>query len=77
MTERAIKYIGGEGNYLVAQTEGRQFPGVLVQGDTLSILLAQLEEENPDGWGTETVREWLEYYERIMSEAGLKLPYSR
>ena len=73
----AIEELGVLGNVRLAKAEDRAFPGLLIQGDTLSTLLDDLEEELPDGYATRTVREWLTAYEEMMSEVGIRLPYSR
>lgn len=73
----AIEAIDRRGNLTLVRDEERRFPGLLIQGDTLSTLLADLEEELPDGYATQTVQEWLHAYEDMMSAAGLRLPYSK
>ena len=72
-----VQMIEAMGNISLTKVSSRRFPGLLVQGDTLSILLAELEEECPDASGTETVREWLNSYEHAMARHGLSLPYAR
>lgn len=74
MTVELIEWMG---NISLAKINTRNFPGLLVQGDTLSTLLAELEEECPDAAATETVREWLDSYEKAMALHQLKLPYAR
>lgn len=73
----SVELIEWMGNISLAKIDTRQFPGLLVQGDTLSILLAELEEECPDAAATETVRAWLDSYEKTMALHRLKLPYVR
>ncbi|WP_146102096.1 MULTISPECIES: hypothetical protein [Nocardia] len=78
-----------EGDYSLVSWSGRKFPGLLVQGDSLSILaetLAEAREELQKGDADEaqyavdmalnTARSMLEAYERMMNDAGLNLPYS-
>jgi hypothetical protein len=72
-----IESLGERGNLRLARHESRRFPGLLVQGDTLSILLADLEEEAPGSYALGTVRDWVAAYEEMMAERGLDLPYSR
>ncbi|MFE1594485.1 DUF6959 family protein [Nocardia sp. NPDC058705] len=67
---------------------GRNFPGILVQGDTLSILNDILSEarELLEAWDTMETRFALDTlaerlgiiqssYETMMEEAGINLPY--
>lgn len=35
--------LGGSGNYAAVQLPGRNFPGVLIQGDTLQTILQNLD----------------------------------
>ena len=72
-----VELIESMGNISLAKINTRKFPGLLVQGDTLSTLLVELEEECPDAVATETVRGWLESYEQAMAVHQLKLPYFR
>jgi hypothetical protein len=72
-----IESIARRGSVQLAKDEKRAFPGLLIQGDTLSTLLDHLEEELPDGHATRTVRDWLMAYEEMMSAAGIRLPYRR
>jgi hypothetical protein len=48
-----------------------------VQGDTLSTLLDDLEEEAPGSFALLTVRDWVAAYEEMMAERGPDLPYER
>lgn len=73
----SVELIELMGNIALAKIDTRQFPGLLVQGDSLSILLAELEEECPEAAATENVRTWLDSYEKAMALHGLKLPYFR
>jgi hypothetical protein len=73
----SVELIESMGNIVLAKVSERRFPGLLVQGDTLSVLLWELEEECPEAMATQTVRGWLDSYERAMARHGLQLPYSR
>lgn len=73
----ALESMGRRGNLQLAKDGERQFPGLLIQGDTLSVLLADLEDELPDGFATQTVRDWLIAYEEMMAAANVELPYVR
>ncbi|PJI95195.1 DUF6959 family protein [Luteimicrobium subarcticum] len=69
--------IDRRGNLRLVLDPERVFPGLIVQGDTLVSLLEDLEEENPEGFATQTVREWIGLYEEMMKDAGSDLPYVR
>src|SRR4051812_29061752 len=85
-----MRVIGEEVNAAVVQHPGRRFPGILIQGDSLSILcsharqltidLAEARLEDAAESATE-LRELLDgyraAYERAMDAEGLALPYSR
>lgn len=71
----ALRLLGVSGNVRLVRDEERRFPGLLIQGDTLSTLLTDLEEELPEGYATQTVRDWLAAYEEMMVAAGIRLPY--
>lgn len=73
----ALEALDRRGNFQLVKDGERNFPGLLIQGDTLSTLLDDLEEELPDGFATRTVREWLTAYEEMMVAAKLKLPFGR
>jgi len=77
-----------QGNYTVIRLPGRKFPGVLVQGDSLSILVANLrqsrdrlqqgEHEDGIGWLIQVLDD-LEAvqrtYEAALTEHSIPLPY--
>jgi hypothetical protein len=71
----AINELGIRGNLRLAQAEGRRFPGLLVQGDTLALLARDLREEAPDSYVLRTVQDWVAAYEEMMADANLELPY--
>lgn len=73
----ALKLLGVSGNVRLVWDDERRFPGLLIQGDTLSTLLTDLEEELPDGYATQTVLDWLSAYEELMVAAGIDLPYMK
>ena len=75
-------------NNAVVRLPGRRFPGVLVQGDTLAALRADLDEVKKgltEGNITEAseslalvlddVDSWLERYIRALGEHGIPLPF--
>ena len=73
----AIERLARDGNFALIKDDDRRFPGLLIQGDTIFVLLAELEEEAPGTYALQSVREWVETYEIFMSRAGLELPYFR
>jgi hypothetical protein len=88
MTNPTAKLFEVAGNYALVQVEGRRFPGLLIQGDSLSIvraavreLQASLEARDDEATGyamqevEETVSAMMESYETMMRHAGLTLPY--
>jgi hypothetical protein len=72
-------------NYAVVQLPDRQFPGVVVQGDSLDNLIGELEVawHDPDPDEREAAFELLmetllgaqQGYEAALREAGIGLPY--
>jgi hypothetical protein len=75
-----------DGNVAVVRLEARRFPGVLVQGDTMKMLSGILDEAlqaaNPnDGRAAlveaqDMISGFLRIYERALSSAGERPPYS-
>jgi hypothetical protein len=71
-----------EGNVAVIQMPGRRFPGLFVQGDTLASI-RQLFESVADPAGLpeeiiearDRINELMSYYESVLQERGIKLPY--
>lgn len=77
-------------NGAVVQLPERQFPGIVIQGDSLSILLSDLKElkENigkKDAEGIQAsfdtveshIKSRLSFYESTLAKHGIQLPYSR
>ncbi len=77
-------------NALVVRYVERNFPGVLIQGDTLKILFDDLEElqEEINGGDFESAKDLLDilkerlsdildHYEKTLKERKLELPYIR
>ena len=75
-------------NAVVARQKDRNFPGLLIQGDTLKILLDDIEElrEEAASGDLEAVKEisdilkekfveLLTHYENVLEEHGCELPY--
>ncbi|MFD4434181.1 DUF6959 family protein [Nocardia sp. NPDC058497] len=78
-----------EGDYSLVRWTGRRFPGLLLQGDSLSILVSDLRElktllsDGEYGEASFSAREILERvevmqrsYENMMKNVGIKLPYA-
>lgn len=84
-----VELLTGQHNYAVVKLPNRRFPGVVFQGDSLSILVqdtkevqSALERGNVDD-AAEDLREIVERlqsikstYEQALKEHGLKLPYA-
>jgi hypothetical protein len=77
-------------NGAVVQLPERQYPGIVVQGDSLSILVSDFEElranivkkDEPEiaaslGVIERQLRERLEFYESVLTKHGIPLPYVR
>ena len=83
-----IELLSDATNEVVARYVERNYPGVLIQGDTLKILFDDLEElqEEIAGGDMESAKEisdviqeklldLLTHYETVLSEHGIELPY--
>lgn len=77
-------------NYAVIRLPNRAFPGVVFQGDSLSILYQNVEDvravidaedlataREEIGYVCDELRGLLEYYEATLAAEGLELPYYR
>ena len=89
MKNTNIDFIKDIGNALVAHSQGRNYPGVLLQGDSLRILLDDLTElgdeiasgNHEDAQDIiealkEKISEILVFYEQALTENGIALPYA-
>ncbi len=85
-----VEIYSDESNFAVVRQPGRQYPGSLVQGDTLAMLVRVAEEaskalNNGDlALAKEAIEEIssllaerLNHYEGVLKEHGLDLPYVR
>jgi hypothetical protein len=65
-------------NNVVVHTEGRRYPGLVVQGDRLHewMLLAERSDPNSLELLAESLREAVAEYERVSVAAGLGVPWS-
>jgi hypothetical protein len=89
MEKILLEVLAAESNFAVVKMEGRSFPGVLIQGDSLSSILNSLHFalENLDRDKREAIEEiksahqelaWrLNAYEAALKRHGSRLPYSR
>lgn len=85
MNENELYLLTEPTNYAVVQLPKRQFPGVVIQGDTLSGLCALLDEllsACKDADAVEIVEELKESlggallnYESVLKGRGIELPY--
>lgn len=89
MAERQeFELLSNATNAVVARHLERNFPGLLIQGDTLKTLLDDIEElrEEADNGDLEVVKEisdmlrkkfveMLTHYEKVLEENGYELPY--
>ena len=85
-----IETFNGQANYAVVRLPSRKFPGVVVQGDSLSIFVADLRrglEQLRQGVIDEGINEVAEVldrlegvqrsYERVLADHSIPLPYFR
>ena len=74
-------------NYAVVQIPGRAFPGVVFQGDSLAILISDIETASMESDAQErqaSLAEVLErlrnvqtHYETVLRGRGIQLPYCK
>jgi predicted RNase H-like HicB family nuclease len=77
-------------NYAIVRMPGRSFPGCVIQGDSLKILLRHAQrvselvknsdDEDLIGETADLVEELqshLEHYEQVLAEHGIRLPYTK
>lgn len=83
-----LEILNSTSNAVIAKHSDREYPGILIQGDTLRILLddiGELREELEAGELDsakeisealqERVKSFLIYYENVLGKKGLSLPY--
>ena len=87
MDNKKIDMIENVVNCAVVRVEGRLYPGVVIQGDSLFSLYRSAEklmqsvnaEDNRDYDTAEFLRdslmEYLSVYERVLTKNGMELPY--
>jgi hypothetical protein len=82
-----VKLLSEPRNYAVVHLPGRAFPGVVFQGDSLNILIGELEaaaaQEDAgerNALLADVIDHLLEvraHYEAVLHREGMKLPYFR
>lgn len=82
---RSARLLTSAANYAVVQLPGRQFPGVVFQGDSLHILISEIEsalaEADPAeqraefGYIVEQLKAVQRHYEDVLADANIPLPY--
>jgi len=90
MERKEIEVFSELSNFAIVRMPGRNFPGSVIQGDSLSILLKHAERVHQMAIGTgslelideaallrELLAERLEYYEKVITASGFSLPYFR
>jgi hypothetical protein len=89
--DKCAKLLTPAHNFAVVQLPGRQYPGVVVQGDSLTILINRLRDakgalqagrsDEALAMLTDELDETLKpiqaLYERVLAEHGIELPYSK
>lgn len=80
-----VKLLSPASNCAVVQSPERKYPGVVFQGDSLSILIGDLKEALRESdleekeFGIRDVIERLfgvqSHYEEVLAKAGIKRPY--
>ncbi|GAA3207109.1 DUF6959 family protein [Dactylosporangium siamense] len=90
MARVEVEMMTGQHNYAVLRLPGRRFPGVLVQGDSLSILSGEVQQaldllragdtaaaEEELAYVANHLAELVDGYVRILDAAGMPLPFQR
>jgi hypothetical protein len=84
---KSIEVFSEASNMAIVRMPGRRFPGMVIQGDSLSIFVSlaeQIRQKTPRGPAHEEadelsrlLNERLAHYQRVLSENGIELPYVR
>ena len=90
MTEEAARILSHVPNSGIVQMPGRRFPGIVMQGDTLSNVFdavvfaledAKVRRDEDTYYEllmfAETLQGQLQHYEQTLSGLGMPLPYAR
>ena len=86
--KQKIDLLSSASNAVIAKHSNRNFPGVLIQGDTLRILLDEIEElqDEASSGDLEAISyiadhlqkqlvDILGFYEQVLGDNGIELPY--
>lgn len=90
MDKVVVEVFSTGGNGQVIRAEGRKFPGILLQGDTLYSILETLKNcegllregkasealEESEGL-IEQLSEYLDFYEKALTKHQIRLPYNK
>ena len=90
MEQNHLEVYSETSNYGVVRMPGRSFPGAVIQGDSLAILcnharsihrrVAQIGDSELLGETAELLElleDRLQHYEQVLSEHGIRLPYTK
>jgi predicted RNase H-like HicB family nuclease len=90
MDHKELEVFSEECNYGIVRMPGRHFPGCVLQGDSLSILLRCAERAYAIALATknsdlideieslkESLKDRLQHYEQVLEAHGMDLPYAR
>jgi hypothetical protein len=85
----ATKILDETSNAAIVQLPGRKFPGIVVQGDSLQILLSQVTniKEHLISEASDDLRNEIEdlyntvrgsaHYEKVLTKNAIELPYAK
>lgn len=89
-SNKDMELLSSASNCVVARHVGRRFPGILIQGDTLSTLVDDVDEliDECNSRDTESAKaiaknirskleDWLVHYERVLEVNGIDRPYAK
>jgi len=84
-----VEIFSDQTNAAIMRHPGRKFPGVLIQGDSLSILCSDADELCAKAKGVlsdddyddlnelrNSLRYYLTHYKKVLIEHGMRLPFS-
>jgi hypothetical protein len=90
MKTEPVEIFSERSNYAIVRMPGRSFPGCVIQGDSLKILLRHAlrvwelvkNSDDEDLIGetadlVEVLQSRLEHYEQVLAEHGIQLPYTK
>jgi hypothetical protein len=90
MMRQEVELLSDDSNRVILRTPGRNYPGMVLQGDTLANLtsLARDLAARVEGIGNqetadiaqellEQLQDRLEHYESVLTQHGINLPYAK